>query len=80
MTEKHLIPGLDLFKLIGAFLIVYLHTYNRDWGVTGNWFLHVIASIGVPFFFIVSGFFYGKGLHRTNFSIDYVKCTYKLAT
>ena len=73
MEEKRIIPGLDFFKLIGAFLIVYLHTYNRDWGVTGNWFLHVIASIGVPFFFIVSGFFYGKGLHRTNFSLDYFK-------
>lgn len=73
MNEKRIISGLDFFKLIGAFLIVYLHTYNRDCGLTGNWFLHVIASIGVPFFFIVSGFFYGKGLQRTNFSIDYFK-------
>lgn len=73
MTEKKLLKGIDVLKLICAFLIVFLHTYNRDGGMLGNWFYRVIASIGVPFFFIVSGFFFARGLRRTNWSFDYLK-------
>lgn len=71
MGQKRIIHGLDIFKWVCAFLIVYLHTYNRDWGIYGKWFLNVIASIGVPFFFIVSGFFFGKGISRSGFSKEY---------
>ncbi len=71
MIEKRILYGLDIYKWLCAFLIVFLHTYNRDWGVLGNWFLNTISSIGVPFFFIVSGYFYAKGLIRTGFSGDY---------
>ena len=71
MEENKILHGLDIYKWVCAFLIVFLHTYNRDWGVAGHWFWSVITSIGVPFFFIVSGFFYGKGLVRTEFSKEY---------
>lgn len=71
MIEKRILYGLDVYKWLCAFLIVFLHTYNRDWGGLGDWFWNVITSIGVPFFFIVSGYFYAKGLERTCFSEDY---------
>ena len=73
MTEKKLLKGIDVLKLFCAFLIVLLHTYNRDGGVLGNWFYQVFTPIGVPFFFIVSGFFFAKGLIRTDWSMDYLK-------
>jgi serine/alanine racemase len=71
MEDKRISYGLDVVKLFCAFLIVFLHTYNRDLGSIGNWFWNVITSIGVPFFFIVSGFFYAIGLNRISFSKDY---------
>ncbi|MDO4186083.1 MAG: acyltransferase [Bacteroidales bacterium] len=71
MEENKILHGLDIYKWVCALLIVFLHTYNRDWGVAGHWFWSVITSIGVPFFFIVSGFFYGKGLVRSEFSREY---------
>lgn len=57
---------IDTFKLVCAILILFMHTYNRDGGEIGAWFLNVLSSIGVPFFFIASGFFYTKGLIRHN--------------
>lgn len=56
--------SIDFFKFICAFLIVFMHTYCRDFGKTGTWIIDVISNIGVPFFFIASGFFYTKGIIR----------------
>lgn len=56
--HKSVYVGLDVMKLLCALLVVYLHTYNHDWGTIGEW-IHVnLSPIGVPFFFIVSGFLY----------------------
>ena len=63
--------GVDLMKLICALLIVFMHTYNHDWGVVGEWIHTTLTPIGVPFFFIVSGFLYGKGLKKTMASKEY---------
>ena len=57
--------GIDLFKLLAALLIVYLHTYNSDWGVAGAWVKQVLCTSCVPFFFISSGFLFRKGLERS---------------
>ena len=62
MTKKYF--SIDLFKFICAFLIVFMHTYCRDLGKAGAWIVDVISNIGVPFFFITSGFFYTKGILR----------------
>ena len=56
--------GIDLFKLIAAVLIVYLHTYNLDWGTPGLWVKQVLSTACVPFFFISSGFLFRRGLMR----------------
>ena len=69
--------GIDVMKLLCALLIVYLHTYNHDWGLIGDWVHINLASIGVPFFFIVSGYFYTRGLQNSankwNYLQNYLK-------
>ncbi|MCQ2429782.1 MAG: acyltransferase [Clostridia bacterium] len=62
-TEKKLYPGIDILKLVCAMLVLFMHTYCYDAGTAGAVFKS-ITNIGVPFFFIASGFFYGKGLAR----------------
>ncbi len=56
--------GIDLFKFIAAVLIVYLHSYNSDWGMVGSWVKQVLGTACVPFFFISSGFLFRRGLER----------------
>lgn len=63
MIKKDLV-GIDLFKLIAAILIVILHCIGDFFGEMGNVFKMNICCIAVPFFFITSGYFYGKGLNK----------------
>lgn len=39
-TSSRLYVGADLMKLICAQLIVFMHTYNHDWGVVGLFFCY----------------------------------------
>ena len=55
-------PGVDIAKLICALLIVFTHTYCFDCGEIGKWIQSNLSTVGVPFFFIASGYFYAKGL------------------
>ena len=59
-------------KFLCALLIVFLHAYCHDWGMAGDWFHDVITPVAVPFFFIVSGFFFGHGLQKGD-SFAYTK-------
>lgn len=65
--------GLDVTKLFCAFLILFMHAYFNDLGQISTWFRHVITTIGVPFFFITSGYFFMIGLLRNNHSRTYLK-------
>ena len=51
--------GIDLFRLSAAFLMVAIHTSPlADVSETGDFILtRVLARVGVPFFFMTSGFF-----------------------
>ena len=51
---RHRYDSLDTFKFIACFMVVLLHFPVN--GVVGN-YLAAVARIGVPFFFLVSGFF-----------------------
>lgn len=64
-------------KFVCSFLIVYIHTYNHDWGVIGEWFYTNLSPVGVPFFFIVSGFLYAKGLKNASEQKHYFKRYFK---
>lgn len=58
--------AVDVARVIAAFLVICVHTdpllsYSTD----GNYFLvSVVARLAVPFFFVTSGFFFGKKLHE----------------
>lgn len=68
--------SIDLFKFFCAFLIVFMHSHCRDLGDSGTWIVDVICQIGVPFFFIASGFFYTKGLLRNKTDEKTYFCKY----
>lgn len=70
--KKNLV-GIDLFKLIAAILIVILHSIGNYLGKVGNLFIANICCIAVPFFFIVSGYFFGRGLEKKG---NYIKKEY----
>lgn len=70
MNVKKTYAGIDLFRLIAAFLIVAIHTSPlASWSRTADFILtRVIARTAVPFFFTTSGFFliskYGDSADR----------------
>lgn len=70
--QKQIYGGVDIMKLICAFLIVYIHTYNHDLGIVGEWSYANLSPVGVPFFFIVSGFLYTKGLQKSGYAKSYL--------
>jgi peptidoglycan/LPS O-acetylase OafA/YrhL len=63
--KRETLRGVDLFKLLAAVLIVYMHTYCSDLGVAGQWVKDVLSTACVPFFFICSGYFFRRGMDRS---------------
>lgn len=76
-TEKRAYPGIDVLRLVCALLVLLMHVVPSlavvylpppgsrllD-GVSVTDLIKSVTAIGVPFFFITSGFFLGTGLHR----------------
>lgn len=73
MSIKRDFPGVDIAKLFCAVLVVFMHTYCFDGGMIGSWILNHLSVIGVPFFFIASGYFYANGLSRASDKKTYFK-------
>ena len=71
--NKKIFVGIDLVKLICAILVVYTHTYCFDLGKVGLWIKDMLSPIGVPFFFITSGFFFSKGLRDAKDAKQYFR-------
>ncbi len=68
MNNRKLYKGIDVFKLIAALGVVAIHT--------GVKFFNILGRLGVPFFVIVSSFFFFKHYFRLNNSIqkrNYIK-------
>ena len=68
MNVKKLYKGIDIFKLVAALGVVTIHT--------GIKFFDILGRLGVPFFVIVSSFFFFKHYFRLNNSIqrkNYIK-------
>ncbi len=57
--------AIDVGRVIAAILVICVHTDPLfSYSTNGNYFLvSVLARLAVPFFFIVSGFFFGQKLH-----------------
>jgi len=61
MSRKN---GIDLFRLIGAFFIITVHT---DYGNLNTYFvdqLRLLARWAVPFFFMATGYFLGNKIEN----------------
>lgn len=71
-VQKKRYEGIDFVRVICAILIVFMHTYCFDGGHIGSWVKNCIASVSVPFFFIVSGFFFKIGLTRAGYNRNYI--------
>ena len=59
--------GIDLFKLIAAVLVVFIHADEAKNEMITNVVTNCFSGMAVPFFFIVSGFFFEKGLSKLLF-------------
>lgn len=59
MKQKEAYTGIDYFRIIAALLIVAIHTSPlSSYNETADFILtRIIARVGVPFFFMTSGFF-----------------------
>lgn len=73
LVVKEHYTTIDIFKLFFAFMIVFMHCYCRDWGTVGWWLREVISTVGVPFFFIASGFFMERGFDESKDKQNYLK-------
>lgn len=74
--NKKVYYSLDYFKLLCAILIAFLHSFCRDFSI-GFWVIRLFSVLGVPFFFIVSGFFLTKGLMTHKNTTEYFKKYFK---
>ena len=59
--NKHNYNCIDLFKLFAALLVVIIHV-NEVGSFIPDCIISSFSNFAVPFFFIVSGFFYKRGL------------------
>lgn len=60
--KQNLFPGVDLFKLIGAVIVVAIHSHpfeNIPLPMWADFVYKLICNTAVPFFFIASGFLLG---------------------
>ena len=66
MSEGNAYRGVDLAKLVMALLVVAIHAgfFTDIDGGLAFVIIQVFARMGVPFFFIASGFFFSKGLAK----------------
>ncbi len=71
---KNTNSAVDLFKLIGAYLVVSIHTsiFSSYSDVFNYYFTEVFARLAVYFFFVASAYFFFRGLKFENSKI--VKC------
>ena len=70
LTSKKLYSGIDLFKIIASILVVLLHAIETTDFIAKE-VQFVFTRFAVPFFFMVSGFFFFKGLERAEDSKAY---------
>lgn len=59
LEKKQIYTGIDVFRLVAAFLVIAIHTspFSSDFGLVDFAFTRIVARVAVPFFFMTSGFF-----------------------
>ena len=54
--KKKSFVGIDYFRVVFALFVVFIHAFDHSTGLD-SFFYYVFASIAVPWFLIVSGYF-----------------------
>ncbi|MHB1390645.1 MAG: acyltransferase [Thermoleophilia bacterium] len=72
MSESEVSPGrivsIDLLRLVAAFAVVFIHSHlNESSRQTGYLIFDQAAGFAVPFFFIVSGYFFTLKIRAADF-------------
>lgn len=65
--------GIDLFRLIGAFFIMCLHTVYGSLNQEYVDIIRLLSRWAVPFYFIASGFFLGYKIGNNNLDIQRIQ-------
>ena len=65
-TATEVFPAIDILKFFFAILIMCLHGDLFDGSLYGLYFEKLVVRLAVPFFFIASGFFYGRKIYAKN--------------
>lgn len=77
LKAKNDYSAIDLFRIIAAVLVVMIHANTTKSNSFFNLFNYSFTSIAVPFFFLVSGFFFQRGLEKSRnkrtFILNYEK-------
>lgn len=79
MDNKKGYELLDIFKFIFCIMIIVIHTHllDADVPVGISWYItHLLLRLAVPFFFIVSGFLYGKKILSKDANIGLITKKY----
>lgn len=73
MASSSRLQGIDTFKLIASFAVICLHTapfeysakeYSSAFFENLEIFIYLLSRMAVPYFFISSGYFFGKALAK----------------
>ena len=82
MQTRQNYGGLDVFRLVAAFLVIAIHTSPLTcFGANADFFLtRVLARVAVPFFFMVTGLFIvSRFFQGTNGRASLIKSLTKLS-
>ena len=82
MQTRQNYGGLDVFRLVAAFLVIAIHTSPLTcFGANADFFLtRVLARVAVPFFFMVTGqFIVSRFFQGTNGRASLIKSLTKLS-
>lgn len=66
MIEKEKVNSIDFLRLFFALCVVAIHiNVMNEFSDKANWYVtHLVFRLGVPFFFVVTGYFLGKKIRR----------------
>lgn len=76
MTKSNRNTSLDAFKCVAALAVVFLH-YNQVEGVLGEYYSEIVRSLtrfAVPFFFMVTGYYWPFLVERGKLKANLIKC------
>lgn len=77
--NKDYLPYIDISKLLCAILVVFIHFRSQLYGSSiGSMIVACFSNQAVPFFMIVSGFFWSRKINNATNKSDIIRITIKV--